>query len=137
MDAVDFERIFSAIPAQYAAYDLDWNIVAITDALLESVNRSRDDVLGKNQFEAFPDNPDDPDASGNATMLAAFQRVLDEKSGHVLPTTRYDVAGPDGVFHERYWRPLNEPVFDDDGNIRYVIHGLEDVTASVLNSRTE
>lgn len=137
MDTPDFERIFSAIPANYAAYDLDWNIVGITDACLAAVGRERADVIGRNQFEAFPDNPDDPDAAGNATMLGAFQRVLDENVGHVLPITRYDVADADGVFRERYWQPLNEPVFDDAGKIRYVIHGVVDVTASVLDGRAE
>lgn len=137
MDPVDLERIFRAIPAQYAAYDLNWNIVAMTDAMAASLGRSPDEVVGRNQFEAFPDNPDDPDASGNATMLGAFERVLAEKTGHVLPVTRYDIAGEDGVFHERYWKPLNEPVFDGDGNIEYIIHGVEDVTASVLSSRSD
>ncbi|GAA5153031.1 hypothetical protein GCM10023321_22630 [Pseudonocardia eucalypti] len=132
MEAADLERIFNAIPGQYAAYDLDWNIVAITDGLLAAVGRSRDEVLGKNQFEAFPDNPDDPDASGNAVMLAGFERVLSEKKGHRLPIVRYDIADADGVFRERYWRPLNEPVFDAEGNVRYIIHGVEDVTASAV-----
>ena len=135
MEAADLERIFNAIPGQYAAYDLDWNIVAITDGLLAAVGRSRGEVLGKNQFEAFPDNPDDPDASGNAAMLGGFERVLSERKGHRLPTVRYDIADADGVFHERYWRPLNEPVFDGEGNVRYIIHGVEEVTASVLGSR--
>lgn len=137
MDTPDFERIFNAIPANYAAYDLEWNIVAITDTSLATVGRAREDVVGRNQFEAFPDNPDDPDAAGNATMLGAFERVLEEKKGHVLPITRYDIADADGVFRERYWRPLNEPVFDESGQIRYVIHGVEDVTASVLEGRGE
>jgi PAS domain S-box-containing protein len=132
MDADDLDRIFRAIPAQYAAYDLDWNIVAMTDAMLASLGRKREDVVGRNQFEAFPDNPDDPDAGGNAAMLGGFERVLAERTGHVLPTTRYDVAGADGVFSERHWKPVNEPVFDDEGDIVYVIHGVEDVTAAVL-----
>jgi PAS domain-containing protein len=109
----------------------------MTDTMLASLNRTREDVIGKNQFDAFPDNPDDPDASGNATMLGAFERVLAEKAGHVLPVTRYDIAGDDGAYHERYWKPLNEPVYDDNGDIRYIIHGVEDVTDSVLGSQRD
>ena len=135
MDAADLDRIFRAVPAQYAAYDLDWNIVAITDLMLASLGRSREDVVGRNQFEAFPDNPEDAGAGGNAAMLGGFERVLAERTGHVLPTTRYDVADADGVFRERHWKPLNEPVFDDTGEIVYIIHGVEDVTAAVLAAR--
>ena len=133
----DFERIFNALPAQYAAYDLDWNIVAMTDSLLASLGRAREDVVGRNQFEAFPDDPNDPEASGNATMLGAFERVLEEKTGHVLPITRYDIADADDVFRERHWRPLNEPVFDGEGRIQYVIHGVEDVTDSVRDAEDD
>lgn len=134
MNDADFERIFNAIPAKYAAYDLKWNIVAVTDELLRSVNRERGDIVGKNQFEAFPDDPDDAGSSGNASMLSGFERVLAEKAGHRLPITRYDVAEPDGTYRERYWLPFNEPVFDDNGAIVHIIHGVEEVTESVLAS---
>jgi PAS domain-containing protein len=137
MDTPDFERIFNAIPANYVAYDLDWNIVAITESSLAAVGRAREDVIGRNQFDAFPDNPDDPDATGNATMLGAFRRVLEERKGHVLPITRYDIADADGVFQKRYWQPLNEPVFDSAGQIQYVIHGVQDVTTAVHETNGE
>ena len=127
----NLERIFAAIPALYSVYDLEWNVVAATDALLASVKRSREELIGRNQFEAFPDNPDDPDASGNATMLAAFERVLAEKAGHTLPEVRYDVADENGHYKQRWWRPLNEPVFGPEGEIEYIIHGLVDVTTEV------
>ena len=132
MNAPDFERLFNAIPANYLALDLDWNIVAITDAGLNG--RSREDVIGKNQFEVFPDNPDDPDAAGTATMLAALKRVLAEEAGHSMPVTRYDVADSTGAFREYYWKPVNQPVFDDHGEISHIIHGVEDVTEAVLAS---
>lgn len=137
MDAADLERIFNAIPAQYAAYDLEWNVVAMTDSMLASLGRSRDEVVGKNQFDAFPDNPNDPDASGNSTMLGAFERVLAENTGHELPITRYDIADENGVFRERHWKPLNEPVRDADGRIKYIIHGVEDVTAAVVGVKPD
>ena len=135
MGDTDLERIFNALPAQYAAYDLEWNIVAVTDALLRSLKRDREDVVGKNQFEAFPDDPDDATSSGNASMRGGFERVLAERVGHRLPVTRYDVAEADGTYRERYWLPFNEPVFDEAGDIVSIIHGVEEVTDSVLSSR--
>lgn len=129
MNAPDFERLFNAIPANYLVLDLDWKIVAITDAALGE--RARADVVGKSQFEVFPDNPDDPDAAGTLAMLAALERVLEERAGHVMPVTRYDIADADGVFQMHYWRPVNQPVFDETGEITHIIHGVEDVTATV------
>jgi PAS domain-containing protein len=134
MPAPDFERLFNSIPAIYLVLDLEWNIVAATDAALG--DRSREDVIGRSQFEVFPDNPDDPDAAGTAAMRAALERVLIEKTGHSMPVTRYDVADSSGVFREQYWKPVNEPVFDEKGEITHIIHGVEDVTDTVLASGT-
>lgn len=126
--ATALERIFNAIPAAYSVFDLRWNIVAVTDALLDTVGRRREDIIGRNQFEAFPDDPNDPNAKGNATMLAGFERVVAEKAGHSLPPTRYDVADETGVHRERWWRPVNEPVFDGEGELIYIVHGIVDAT---------
>ncbi|GAB3760643.1 hypothetical protein FB382_003156 [Nocardioides ginsengisegetis] len=126
MDA-DFERIFNAIPANYIVLDLEWNIVAITD--MATGGRPRSQIIGRSQFEVFPDNPDDEgDVSGTATMRAALERAVREKVGHAMPVTRYDVADAHGVFQERHWRPINEPVLDAAGDVVYVIHGVEEVT---------
>jgi len=132
MDAPDFERLFNAIPANYIVLDLDWKIVAITETALGG--RPRAEVVGRSQFEVFPDNPDDPDAAGTATMLAALQRVLTERAGHEMPVTRYDVADASGVFREHHWKPVNEPVFDGQGEISHIIHGVVDVTDAVSAS---
>src|SRR5437667_10077 len=33
-----------------------------------------------------------------------------------------------GAFEERFWSPVNSPVFGPDGGIVYIIHRVEDVT---------
>jgi len=129
MSDVDFEQFFNAIPANYLVYDLDWNIVAVTDATLGDT-LTRQEVIGRNQFDVFPDNPDAPEGSGREAMEAALQRVLDEGVGHEMPVTRYDIANESGAFQARYFKPVNEPVFDSDGNVTHVIHGVVDVTES-------
>ena len=44
---------------------------------------------------------------------------------------KYDIRRPDGVFEERYWRPLNSPILGDDGYVRFILHAVEDVTELV------
>lgn len=127
MSDMDFEQFFNAIPANYLVYDLDWNIVAVTDATLGDT-LTRQEVIGRNQFDVFPDNPDAPEGSGRKAMEAALQRVIDERAGHEMPVTRYDIADESGVFRARYFKPVNQPVFDSDGNVTHVIHGVVDVT---------
>lgn len=127
MSDVDFEQFFNAVPANYLVYDLDWNIVAVTDATLGDT-LTRSEVIGRNQFDVFPDNPDAPQGSGRRAMEAALQRVIDEGVGHEMPVTRYDIADASGAFQARYFKPVNEPVFDSAGIVTHVIHGVVDVT---------
>ncbi|WP_157538399.1 MULTISPECIES: PAS domain-containing protein [unclassified Nocardioides] len=127
MSDVDFEQFFNAVPANYLVYDLDWNIVAVTDATLGDT-LTRSEVIGRNQFDVFPDNPDAPQGSGRTAMEDALQRVVDEGVGHEMPVTRYDIADASGAFQTRYFKPVNEPVFDSAGIVTHVIHGVVDVT---------
>lgn len=129
MSDADFEQFFNAIPANYLVYDLDWNIVAVTDATLGDT-LTRGEVIGRNQFDVFPDNPDAPEGSGRTAMEAALRRVVAEGTGHEMPVTRYDIADASGAFEARYFKPVNEPVFDSSGNVTHVIHGVVDVTES-------
>ena len=46
----------------------------------------------------------------------------------------YDIRRPDdqgGGFEVRYWSPMNAPVLDQDGNLVFIIHRVEDVTDRV------
>jgi PAS domain S-box-containing protein len=48
---------------------------------------------------------------------------------------KYDIRTSTGEFEDRYWEPLNAPVLDEDGNVIYIIHRVEDATDRVLASR--
>lgn len=131
----DFRRLFEGLPNQYIVVDPRRIIVAATDSFLSSTGRVREQILGRDILEVFPDNPNDPTANGTTVLRESIERVLDSKQTDVLAPQRYDMEQPDGSFQERYWQPLNAPVFDDDGAILYVLHGAEDVT-SEMTSRT-
>lgn len=126
----DFRRFFESSPAQYVVVNRDFRVVAATDSFLTGGGRRREDIVGRLITEAFPDNPDNPEANGTEVLRSALQRVLDEGVGHVLPIQRYDVE-INGRFEERYFKPLNEPVLSVDGEVEYIIHGVENVTEAV------
>jgi PAS domain S-box-containing protein len=46
-----------------------------------------------------------------------------------MAVQRYDIHRRDGSWEERYWAPLNVPVLGPDGDVRYVLHTVDDVTA--------
>ena len=130
-----FQALFEAIPGLYAVLQTDFTVVAASNAYLAAASRSRAELVGRSIFESFPDNPDDPSATGVASLRASLERVLATKATDAMPIQKYDVADPDGVFRERYWSPINSPVTGVDGEVDFIIHRVEEVTAFVLRQK--
>jgi signal transduction histidine kinase/ActR/RegA family two-component response regulator len=87
--------------------------------------------MGRDIFDVFPDNPDDPGATGVANLRASLERVRERRKPDVMAVQKYDIRRPNGEFEVRYWSPVNKPVLDEQGDLRYIIHRVEDVTAFV------
>lgn len=134
----DFWAVFNSAPDAYLLLAPDpphFTMVAANDARLRVTMTRREDVEGRPLFEVFPDNPDDPEASGVRNLLASLNQVLRTRKSHRMPLQKYDIRTPDGKFEERYWDTLNTPVFDDEDNLIYIIHRVEDVTNRVETER--
>ena len=129
--------VFEHAPDAYLLLATDaprFTIVAANDARLRATLTRREDVIGRPLFEVFPDNPADPAATGVRNLRASLYEVLRTGKPHHMALQKYDIRRPDGTFEERYWDPLNSPVFDGDDLI-YIIHRVEDVTQDVLAAR--
>ncbi|WP_432561186.1 SpoIIE family protein phosphatase [Kineococcus sp. SYSU DK003] len=131
---LDFAAVFEAVPTPYLVLDPDLRIVAVNDAYLRATARTRDDLVGRHVFDAFPDNPEDPDAGGVANLGASLRRVLATGRPDAMPLQKYDVPAAGGGFLPRWWSPLNAPVLDPDGKVLLVLHRVEDVSAYVRES---
>jgi len=128
----DFQALFEAAPGLYLVLLPDLTIVAVSDAYLRATMTQRESILGRGLFEVFPDNPGDPEATGTANLSASLQRVLAHRKPDVMRDQRYDIRRPaaeGGGFETRYWRPVNTPVLNAAGEVSYIIHQVEDVTA--------
>lgn len=130
-EAVDFRRLFESAPGLFLVLDPDLRIVAVTDAYLQATMTERTRILGHVIFETFPDNPDDPNAEGVRNLRVSLDRAVRDRVPDAMPVQRYDIRRPDGDFEERFWSPTNSPVLDSAGELRYVIHRVEDVTEFV------
>lgn len=136
----DFRALFESAPGLYLVLTRDLEIVAVSEAYLAATMTERSRILGRALFDVFPDNPDDPQATGVANLRASLERVLALGRADTMAVQKYDIRRPDsegGGFEERFWSPLNSPVLDEHGELRYIIHRVEDVTEFVrLRSRT-
>ena len=132
---LDFKSLFEAAPGPYLVLDPELVIVAVSDAYLTATMTRREEILGRALFEVFPDNPDDPQATGVGNLRASLDRVRRDRVADTMAVQKYDIRRPDsegGAFDVRYWSPINSPVLDADGNLACIIHRVEDVTEFVL-----
>ena len=127
----DFRALFESAPGLYLVLTPDLTIVAVSEAYLGATMTRREAILGRGLFEVFPDNPDDPAATGVANLKASLGRVLAHRQPDAMAVQKYDIRRPEsegGGFEERHWSPVNSPVLDAEGRVTYIIHRVEDVT---------
>lgn len=124
----DFRQVFEKSPERNLIVDVRFTIVAVTDAYCRATMTRRGSIVGRGLFEVFPDNPDDTHANGVANLRASILNVIRFREANRMAEQQYDIRRPDGVFEERYWRPVNSPILGDDGYVRFILHSVEDVT---------
>jgi PAS domain-containing protein len=130
----DFKTLFESAPGLYLVLTPDLKIIAVSDAYLRATMTQREQILGKGIFEVFPDNPNDPSATGVHNLRTSLERVLQNGVADTMAIQKYDIRKPEaegGGFEERHWSPFNIPVFGPEKNVAYVIHRVEDVTEFV------
>jgi PAS domain S-box-containing protein len=130
----DFRALFESAPGLYLVLDPGFQIVAVSDSYLAATMTRRDEILGRNIFDVFPDNPDDPEATGVSNLRASLERVRTRRAADTMAVQKYDIRRPEeegGGFEVRYWSPRNSPVLDDHKRLAYIIHRVEDVTEFV------
>ncbi len=133
-----FRILFESAPGLYLVLNPDLVIVAVTDAYLQATMTKREEILGRWIFDVFPDNPDELDATGVRNLRASLERVKQELVADTMAVQKYDIRRPQaegGTFEERYWSPVNSPVFDAQHQLSYIIHRVEDVTAFIASKR--
>ncbi|RHX79005.1 hybrid histidine kinase/response regulator LvrA [Leptospira yasudae] len=131
---IDYRRIFESVPGLYLILLPNLKIVAVSDAYLKATKTIREEILGRGIFDVFPDNPADPNADGVSNLRHSLELVLKDKAPNTMAVQKYDVRLPDsegGGFEEKYWSPMNSPICDENGEVVYIIHRVEEVTEFV------
>ncbi len=135
---LDFKAIFEALPALNLVLspDPDFIVLAASDAHLRAINKRREDCVGRSIFEVFGKNPDEHEEFGSCALRASLDRVLQTGIPDRMSLIKYDVPRPTpegGGYEERYWSPINLPVFDRQGRMYCIVHKTEDVTERLLS----
>ena len=129
--------IFNAQPGATLLLSREWLIIGASDNYLAATLTERDLLVGQYLFAAFPDNPDTPEANGEANIRASLEQVLATKQPHEMAPQHYDVPDPahPGRFIERHWLPRHTPVLDAAGQVQFIIQSVQDITATRVAER--
>jgi PAS domain S-box-containing protein len=122
------EGLFESLPGLFLIFTPDLKIVAVSNALLEATMTRRGDVIGRNLFEVFPDQPG---TMAISDWRASLERVRQTAASDTMSIQKYNVRRADGVAEERFWSPMNSPVLGAGSRIEYFIHRVVDVTEFV------
>ena len=75
----DFRLLFESAPGLYLVLNPKLEIVAVSNAYLNATMTKREEILGRGIFDVFPDNPNDPAATGVRNLKASLHRVLRDR----------------------------------------------------------
>jgi signal transduction histidine kinase len=130
-------RALETVPDSYIVVSPELVILTANNAYLADTLKRREDLVGRYLFDAFPDNPAAPGANAVRNWRASLELVIATGQPHQMALQHYDVLDPErpGHFVERHWLPRNTPVFDDQGQLSYIIHSSVNVTEEVQARR--
>lgn len=101
--------------------------------------REHDELPGQYLFDAFPDNPRDPQAGGTAKLASSLETAMRSGNTHKMRILRYDIRDPANSeeFLPKVWSPTTFPL-RDHGELLGVMHCVKEVseTSQVLTGVT-
>jgi len=127
-----FQTIFEKSPGSLLikADTPRFTILAVSDSYLKITSTTREAIVGKGFFEAFPD--DESHKTDETAARNVFTRVIEICEKIDIPTYRYDVYNPEiNGYEPHYWSCSNVPVMGEDGNIAYILNTVADISEEV------
>ena len=130
---MDYKKLFENLPQPYIiirANGPDYTFVDVSESHLALTGMQRVEIIDRNFFDVFPDTSEQFLTTGVSEMDQVFEKLIKTKKPIALERFRYDIAGKDGVFVEKYWEPIHYPILDDHGDVAYILQLASDVTDS-------
>lgn len=131
MAVTSFEKIFEKSPNSYMLLDRELRYVAANQAYLELTQSTREDIIGRNIFDVFPDDPDDLNRNSRALLEASLERVFTTGQPDVLAWIRYKLPrktskGTELV--ERHWSATHTPILNENGEVQFLLQHVVDIS---------
>jgi PAS domain S-box-containing protein len=121
-EPVDFKLLFNSLPMPLVVMDFDLKIVEMNSAYLAATKRTREDLLHRYIFDAFP-----AEGETRQRMQASFERARDGGTTDILPLVPYAIP-VGGTFEERYWSCTHVPIHNAHGEVTFIVQNAQDVS---------
>jgi diguanylate cyclase (GGDEF)-like protein/PAS domain S-box-containing protein len=122
-------ELFQQLPTAYLVMSPDLVIVDANAAYVALLRHSREDLIGRPVFEAFPPTPSALDDHGRNPLQLSFERALDTGRPDVMPLHQYNVIDPStSAMKQRFWSLVHTPIRSRDGVVRLLVQRVQDVT---------
>ncbi|MES2109643.1 MAG: ATP-binding protein [Bacteroidota bacterium] len=106
-----------------------FTIIAASDSYLEVTSSTREGIIGKGFFEAFPE---DKTLSDDTNARSVFTKVVVTGQKIEVPTYRFDVYNKETKTYDiRYWSCSNIPILSAGTNVDYILNTVVDITDEV------
>lgn len=106
--------------------DRELRYAEVNEAYLQALERSREELIGRNMFEVFPN-----DGESGRVLRASFERVLETGEPHSIAYIPYPIRRPaayGGGYQMRYWSAAHTPLLDENGEVMFILQNTVDVT---------
>ena len=112
----------------------DFSVVASNDAYARTLGYVEADMVGQGLLDLLQGAGDDHRALETDTLRQSLNTVRDTHTAHSTPPREFRLRLPHTGTEEYIWRFENSPLFDDDGDLQFIVHKMVDVTREHLDS---
>ncbi|MFC3460056.1 PAS domain-containing hybrid sensor histidine kinase/response regulator [Massilia haematophila] len=115
----------------------DLEILAVNDAFLSSVSRTRAEVEGRPLFAVFPNDPNDYADTGAQDLARSIAMAVETGKSQKMVAQRYPIemhAEGKSWFEDMYWSATNTPIYNEEGSLVCISHTTIDVTDQVRSA---
>lgn len=117
--------MFRHAPSSYMILDRELRYIDANECYCSVVGVSRDTLIGRYVFEAFPENGERLDQ-----FKSAFEQAFAGERNSLVRQI-YQIPSREGPMRDVWWTCHHEPVHDASGRISGVLQNANDVTAEV------
>ncbi|HET6558440.1 MAG TPA: PAS domain-containing protein [Prolixibacteraceae bacterium] len=133
-------RLFEAVPGNNLLLKADspqYTLLAVSEGFLQLTGKTKEEIMGKGLWEAFPSNSDYPEKAVVQEIKTSLNKVITTKKAHQMSVQRYDFAHTENQFSEKFWKINNSPLLSDKGEVLFIINSIEDYTKEVSAGKRE